>query len=76
MFDNSTTDTDEMVDSHFLEFTLEMLMIGCLDEWSSEQLTEFVKLMIVWLIRGSQTDSCVSTLHISAMNKECFTSSR
>jgi hypothetical protein len=54
VFDNSTTDTDEMANFHFLEFTLEMLRIGCLEEWSSEELTEFVQLMISWLIRGSQ----------------------
>jgi hypothetical protein len=46
------------------------------EEWSSEELTEFVQLMISWLIRGSQGDFCVSTMQISAMSRECFTSSR
>jgi hypothetical protein len=32
--------------------------------------------MISWLIRGSQVVSCVSTLHISAMSRRCFTSYR
>jgi hypothetical protein len=53
MFDNSVVDADEMASFHFLEFTLEMLRIGCMEEWSSEELTKFVQLMISWLIRGS-----------------------
>jgi hypothetical protein len=61
VFDSSTTDTDEMVSFRFPEFTLGMLRFGCLEEWSSEELTEFVQLLIAWLIRGSQVDSCVST---------------
>jgi hypothetical protein len=50
-----------------------MLRIGFL-EWSSKELTKFMQLMIAWLVRGSQVDSCVTTLHISAMNRGCFTS--
>jgi hypothetical protein len=46
MFDNSTIDTDEMTSFLFLEFTLGMLRIGCLEEWSSKELIEFVQLMI------------------------------
>jgi hypothetical protein len=53
-----------------------MLRIGCLEEWSSEELTKFMQLMIAWLIRVSQVDYCISTLQISAMSRECFTSSR
>jgi hypothetical protein len=60
----------------FPEFTLGMLRIGCSEEWSSEELIEFTQLMIAWLTRGSQVDSCISTLQISAMSRECFTSSR
>jgi hypothetical protein len=47
-----------------------------MEEWSSEELTKFVQLMIAWLIRGSQEDSCVSPLQISAMSRGCFTSYR
>jgi hypothetical protein len=43
-----------------------MLRIGCLEKWSSEELTEFVRLMIALLIRASRMDSCVTTLQISA----------
>jgi hypothetical protein len=71
VFDNSTVDKDEMASSHFPEFTLEMLRIGCLEQGSSEELTEFVRLMIALLIRGSQMDSCVTTLQISAMRGCC-----
>jgi hypothetical protein len=51
VFDNSTTDTDEMASFRFPEFTLGMLRIGCLEEWSSEELTKFMQLMISWLIK-------------------------
>jgi hypothetical protein len=61
VFDNSMTDTDEMVSFRFSEFTLGMLRFSCLEEWSSKELTEFVQLLIAWLIRGSQVDSCVGT---------------
>jgi hypothetical protein len=47
-----------------------------LEEWSSEESIEFTQLMIVWFTRGSQVDYCISTLQISAMSRECFTSSR
>jgi hypothetical protein len=76
VFDSLVADADEMAIFCFLEFTLEMLRIGCMEEWSSEELTEFVQLMISWLIRGSQEDSCVSPLQISAMSRGCFTSYR
>ena len=68
-FDKSTFNTDEMASFCFPEFTLEMLMIGCMEEWYSEELTEFVQLTIVWLIRGSQGDFCVSIVKISAMSR-------
>jgi hypothetical protein len=68
-FDKSTFNTDEMASFCFPEFTLEMLRIGCMEEWSSEELTEFVQLTIVWLIRGSQGDFCVSIVQISAMSR-------
>jgi hypothetical protein len=74
VLDSSRADTDEMASVYFLEFTLGMLRIGCLEEWSFEELTEFVQLMIVWLIRGSRVDSCVSTLQINVMSRGCFTS--
>jgi hypothetical protein len=69
-FDSSASHTDEMASFRLSEFTLEMLRIGCVEEWSSKELTEFVQLMIVWLIRGSQGDFCVSTMQISAMSRE------
>jgi hypothetical protein len=36
VFDNSTTDTDEMASFHFPGFTLGMLRIICLEECSSK----------------------------------------
>jgi hypothetical protein len=45
-----------------------------LEEWSSEELTESMQLMISWLIRSSQVDSCIITLQTSAMSRGCFTS--
>jgi hypothetical protein len=62
VFDNSTTNTDEMASFRFPEFTFGMLRIDYLEEWSFEELIESMQLMISWLIRGSQGDSCVSTL--------------
>jgi hypothetical protein len=53
-----------------------MLRIGYSKGWSFEELIEFTQLVIVWLTRGSQVDSCVSTLQIDAMSRECLTSSR
>ena len=76
VFASSTTDTDEMVSFCFPKFTLAMLRVSCLEEWSSEELTELVQLLIAWLIRGSQVDSCVGTLQIRAMSGGCFTSYR
>jgi hypothetical protein len=74
VFDNSVTDTNEMASFLFPKFTLGMIRIGCLEEWSSEELIEFVQLVIACLIRGIQVDSCVITLQISAMSIGCFTS--
>ena len=76
MFENSIADADEMAIFLFLEFTVEIIRIGCMEEWSSKELTEFVQLMIAWVIRGSQRDSCVSTWQIRAMSRGCFTSYR
>jgi hypothetical protein len=76
MFDNSTTDRDDMTSFRFQEFTLDILRIGYMEEWHSKELIEFVQLMISWLIKGSREDFCVSTMHIIAMSRECFTSSR
>jgi hypothetical protein len=45
-----------------------------LEEWSSEELTKFMQVMISWLIRSSQVDSCISTLQTSAMSRGCFMS--
>jgi len=74
VFDSSTDDTDEMVSFLFPEFTLGMLRFSCLEEWFSEELIKFVQLLIPWLMRGSQVDSCVSTSQIRAMSRGCFTS--
>jgi hypothetical protein len=74
VLDSSTADTDEMASFLFPEFTLGMLRIGCLEEWSFEELIEFMQLMIVWFIKGSQVNYCVITLQISAMSKGCSTS--
>jgi hypothetical protein len=74
VFERSITDTYEMVNFLFSKFTLGMLRIGCLEEWYSEELTEFVQPMISWLIKGSQVDSCISTLQDSALSRGCFTS--
>jgi hypothetical protein len=42
VFDNLVVDKDEM-DSFLLPyFTLGMLKIGCLEEWSSKELTDFM----------------------------------
>jgi hypothetical protein len=46
VFDSSTTDTDDMVIFHFPEFTLGMLRLGYLEEWSSKDLTKFLQLLI------------------------------
>ena len=42
VFDDSIVDMDEMANFRFLEFTLGMLRIGCLEEWSSEEFTKFM----------------------------------
>jgi hypothetical protein len=54
MFNSSVADADEMASFRFLEFTLEMLRTGCLEEWPSDELTKFVQLMIAWPIIDSQ----------------------
>jgi hypothetical protein len=76
LFDSSTTIREESTDFDFPEFTFGRLRSGFLEEWSSEELTEFMQLMISWLIRSSQVDSCISTLQTSAMSRGCFTSYR
>jgi hypothetical protein len=76
LFDSSTTIREESTNFDFPEFTFGRLRSGCLEEWSSEELTEFMQLMIAWLIRSSQVDSCISTLQTSAMSRGCFTSYR
>jgi hypothetical protein len=72
--DRTTAGIRGIVSLHSPEFTPSVLRIGCLGEWSPEELTEFMQLMIGWLIRGNQMDYCVSTLQISAMSRGCFTS--
>jgi hypothetical protein len=76
MFDNLVADIDGIANFRVPECTMRMLRIGFLGEWSPEELTKFMQLMIAWIIRGSQMDYCVSTLHISAMSRGCFTSYR
>jgi hypothetical protein len=73
MFDSSTINTDGIAIFRVPKCTPRMLRIGCLGEWSPEELTEFMQLMIAWLIRDSQMDYCVSTLQISATSRVCFT---
>jgi hypothetical protein len=74
VFDNSTTNRDEITSLCFLKFTLGVHGIGCLEKRSYEELTKFIQLMIAWLIRGNQVGSCVSTLQISVMGRGLFTS--
>jgi hypothetical protein len=74
MLDSSTTIREESTDFDFPEFTFGRLRSGCLEEWSSEELTEFMQLMISWLIRGSQVDSCIGSLQTSVMSRGCFMS--
>jgi hypothetical protein len=62
LFDSSTTIREESIDFDFPEFTFGRLRSGFLEEWSSEELTEFTQLMIAWLINNNQVDSCISTL--------------
>jgi hypothetical protein len=76
VFDNSAVDrldTDEMANFRLPEINLGMLRIGCLEEWSSRELIEFMQGMNVWLIRGSQIDYCTSTLRIGTMSRGCLT---
>ena len=47
---DSEVDIDETTSLCFPEFILEMVMQGCMEEWSFE---EFVQLMIGWLIKGN-----------------------
>jgi hypothetical protein len=70
--DSSATDTDGMASLRSPEFTLGVRMIGCLEEWSSEELIEPRQFMIAWLIRDSLVGSYVSTGQISAMSRGCF----
>jgi hypothetical protein len=74
MFDNSTSDTNEMAIFRFPKFSLGMLRFGCLEEWYFEELIKFVQLLFAWLIKDNQVDFGLSTLQIEAI--ECFTSYR
>jgi hypothetical protein len=76
LFDNTTGVTNDMVSFIFLNFTIGILRIGCLKEWASKELIEFVQLMISYLMIGIQVDSCVITLQINSMNRGCFISYR
>jgi hypothetical protein len=62
VFDRSITDIDEMTNFHFLEFNFGIHRIVFLEEWSFEELIDFMQLMISWFIKGSKVDSFVSTL--------------
>jgi hypothetical protein len=42
VFDSLKTDTNEMASFHFSEFTPQVHRIGCLEEWSSKESTEFL----------------------------------
>jgi hypothetical protein len=48
-------------------------IVGMLREGSSKNWIEFTQFIISWLTKGIQVDSCVSTLQISAMSRDCFT---
>jgi hypothetical protein len=65
---------EESINFDFPEFTFGRLRSGCLEEWSFEELTTFMQLMISWLIRGSQVDSCIGSLQTSVMSRGCFMS--
>jgi hypothetical protein len=66
LLDNSTTIREESINFDFPEFTFGRLRSGFLEEWSSEELTEFMQLMIAWIIRSNSggflywllTDQC------------------
>jgi hypothetical protein len=66
------SDTDEIASLRSPEFTLGVRRMGCLEERSSEELTEPRQFMIAWLIRDSLAGSYVSTGQISAMSRGCF----
>jgi hypothetical protein len=70
--DSSVADIDGMASLCSPEFTLGVRMIGCLEERSSEELTEPQQFMIVWLIRDSLEGSYMSTRQIIAMSRGCF----
>jgi hypothetical protein len=73
LLDSSTTIRDVSIGFDFLEFTFGRLRSGFLEEWSSKELTEFMQLMIAWLIRDRKMGSCINTLQISTRSRECFT---
>jgi hypothetical protein len=52
VFDSLIVNIDEMANFLFPELTLGILRIGCLEEWSSKDLINFMHIMIVWLIKG------------------------
>jgi hypothetical protein len=74
--DRMTTDTGGIASLHSPEFTPRVRRIGRLEERSPEESVVFQQLMIAWLTRGSQADSCDSTVQISMMRRGCFTSYR
>jgi len=73
-FDSSPTIREESIGFDLPEFTFGRLRSGCLNEWSSEELTEFMQLMIDWIIKRSHVDSRISTLQTSVMSRGCFIS--
>jgi hypothetical protein len=76
LLDNSTTIRDVNIVFYCPKFTFGRLRSGCMEEWSSEELDEFMQLMIVRLIRGNQVDTSICTLQTSGMSRRCFMSYR
>jgi hypothetical protein len=62
LLDSSTTIRDVSIGFDSPEFTFGRLRSGCVEEWSSEELTEFIQLMIAWLIRDRHMGSYINTL--------------
>jgi hypothetical protein len=59
-----------------LEFTFGRLRSGFLEEWYSEELDEFMQLMIIWIIKRRHVDTGIFTLQTSVMSRGCFMSYR
>jgi hypothetical protein len=76
LFDSSTTIREESTSIDFLDFTFGRFRSGCLKEWYSDELDDFVHLMISWLIKSSQVDLGIFTIHTSSMIRGCFMSCR